>query len=101
MNISEELAELIGTFTLVFIGAGAMALAVAGTSTAGLAGGALAPGLALAGKDPPGRQIFDYLPIGIRGPDNLRGCQHQRSVSLLALMQRRHSEIAFCLGSRE
>jgi aquaporin Z len=47
VNIREELAELVGTFTLVFIGAGAMALAVAGTSSAGLVGVALAHGLAL------------------------------------------------------
>lgn len=45
MSIREELAELIGTFTLVFIGAGAGALASA--NGAGLVGVALAHGIAL------------------------------------------------------
>lgn len=46
MRFREELAELIGTFTLVFIGAGAGALA--SSSGAGVVGVALAHGLALA-----------------------------------------------------
>jgi MIP family channel proteins len=45
MSMREELAELIGTFTLVFIGAGAGALA--SSNGAGLVGVALAHGLAL------------------------------------------------------
>lgn len=45
MSLREELAELIGTFTLVFIGAGAGALASA--NGAGLVGVALAHGIAL------------------------------------------------------
>jgi MIP family channel proteins len=47
LSFREELAELVGTFTLVFIGAGAMALAVAGNSSAGLVGVALAHAIAL------------------------------------------------------
>lgn len=47
MRFREELAELIGTFTLVFIGAGTGALVVAGNSSAGLTGVALAHALAL------------------------------------------------------
>jgi MIP family channel proteins len=47
MNIREELAELVGTFTLVFIGAGAGALVVAGNSSGGLVGVALAHAIAL------------------------------------------------------
>ncbi len=47
MNIRAELAELVGTFTLVFIGAGAAALVVGGSSTGGVVGVALAHGLAL------------------------------------------------------
>jgi MIP family channel proteins len=47
VSIREELAEFIGTFTLVFIGAGAMALVVSGASPGGLVGVALAHGLAL------------------------------------------------------
>jgi len=46
MRFREELAELIGTFTLVFIGAGAGALA--SSSGAGVVGVALAHGVALA-----------------------------------------------------
>jgi MIP family channel proteins len=47
MSIREELAELVGTFTLVFIGAGAAALVVSGTSSGGLVAVALAHALAL------------------------------------------------------
>src|SRR4030067_2808633 len=45
MSMREELAELSGTFTLVFIGAGAGALAA--TNGSGLVGVALAHGIAL------------------------------------------------------
>ncbi len=45
-NLKYSLAELIGTFTLVFIGAGAGALA-GGPGGGGLVGGALAHGIAL------------------------------------------------------
>ncbi|HET7011341.1 MAG TPA: aquaporin [Anaerolineales bacterium] len=45
MRLREELAELIGTFTLVFIGAGSGALAA--STGAGLVGVALAHGIAL------------------------------------------------------
>ena len=47
MSIREELAETVGTFTLVFIGAGAGAVAAASSSGGGLVGVALAHGLAL------------------------------------------------------
>ena len=47
MSIREELAEVVGTFTLVFIGAGAGAVAAASSSGGGLVGVALAHGLAL------------------------------------------------------
>jgi MIP family channel proteins len=47
VSIREELAETVGTFTLVFIGAGAGALAAAGNSGGGLVGVALAHALAL------------------------------------------------------
>ena len=45
MSMRDELAELVGTFTLVFIGAGAGALAA--TNGSGLVGVALAHGIAL------------------------------------------------------
>jgi len=47
VSIREELAEVVGTFTLVFIGAGAGAVAAASSSGGGLVGVALAHGLAL------------------------------------------------------
>lgn len=47
MRFREEVAELIGTFTLVFIGAGAGALVGDGSSSAGLTGVALAHAIAL------------------------------------------------------
>ena len=47
MSIREELAETVGTFTLVFIGAGAGAVAAASSSGGGLVGVALAHALAL------------------------------------------------------
>jgi MIP family channel proteins len=48
VSIREELAELVGTFTLVFIGAGAAAVVVSGASNGGLVAVALAHALALA-----------------------------------------------------
>src|SRR3990170_229067 len=47
MNIRAELAEAVGTFTLVFIGAGAGALVAGGASNGGLVGVALAHAIAL------------------------------------------------------
>jgi MIP family channel proteins len=47
VNLRQEIAEFLGTFTLVFIGAGAGALVVGDVSSGGLVGVALAHALAL------------------------------------------------------